>query len=186
MMEDNQIIDLYFERDEQALKETQDKYQLYCKNISFNILQNHEESEECFNDTLLKTWYSIPPHRPSYLKLYLAKIIRNCSLDVFQKNHAQKRGEYESPLVFDELEECIGEESVEVNFHQNQLKEMINHFLHQLPEKECDIFIRRYFYFDSTQEIAHRYQIKESHVYVILSRTREKLKDYLKKGGYFS
>lgn len=140
-MEDHQIIQLYFERNEQAITETDHKYSGYCLSIANQILNNHEESEECFNDTLLKTWNTIPPVRPQYLKLYLAKIIRNCSFDYFRKRHAKKRAGYEIPLVLDELAECIGDKNTtELQFHENQVKEQINLFLHSLPQKK-EIFL---------------------------------------------
>lgn len=186
-MEDNQIIQLFFERDEEAIKETKIKYGAYCMSIARNILHNQEDCEECLNDTLFRAWKLIPPEKPRYFNLFLAKIIRNLAFDTYRKKHAEKRGFNEIPVVLDELAECISNhETSESIFHEKQVKELMNQFLRELPKKERNIFIRRYFFVESIPSIAERYCVSENTVYIILSRKRTELKEYLKKGGYFS
>lgn len=183
-MEDTQIIAAYFERDETAIQYTHQKYGKYCFQIAYRILLNREDSEECVNDTYLKTWQVIPPQKPNYLQMFLAKITRNEAFDRYRKNKALKRGGTEMELVLDELSECIGKSTTEEFIRHKQLSESIHQFLSQLPKRERNVFIRRYFYVESTEEIAEMYNLKPSHVYVLLSRTRNKLKEHLLKEGY--
>ena len=140
-MDDLQIIELYFARDEQAIKETDSKYGKLCHSIAYNILNNREDSEECVNDTWLKTWDMIPPTRPQCFRLFLAKIVRNLSFNKYKAKHTDKRGNGEISLILDELEECIAEKSaVEEFFLAKELKNTINAFVSALPERECNIF----------------------------------------------
>ena len=184
-MEDNQIIELYWNRDENAITETGRKYGAYCRKIAVNILQNEEDSEECVNDTWLKTWNSIPPHRPENLRLFLAKITRNLSFNRYNENTAQKRGGGEITLVLDELAECLEAKSdVEQIVLGKELKECIKGFVTTLRERDRNVFVRRYFFVDTVKEIAERYGISENNVMVILSRTRKQLKNKLEKEGY--
>ncbi len=181
-MQDLQIISLYFERDEQAIVETNRKYGSYCFAIANNILQNQEDSEECVNDTWLRTWNSIPPARPNHLKLFLAKITRNLSFDKYKAKHSQKRGDGELPLVLDELEFCVADSSdVEGELIAKEMEQKVLSFVQNLAEQERNIFLRRYFYVESIGEIAKRYNLKENNVSVILSRTRQKLQQELRK-----
>lgn len=184
-MEDNMIIELYFARDGKAIQETSDKYGTYCYAIAQRIVCEHEDAEECVNDTWLKTWNAIPPQRPNVFKQFLAKITRNLSLDRYRANQAKKRGNGEMDAVLDELEECIaGAGSPEEEVLMGELMRSMNTFIATLPDREGDIFLRRYFYVEATGDIAKRFAMKESNVLTILSRTRKKLKSHLIKEGY--
>ena len=184
-MTDDKIIQLFFQRKEVAIEETQKKYGSYCFKIANNILNNREDSEECLNDTWLKAWESIPPTRPAYLNLFLAKITRNFAINTYRSKHTHKRGKGEMALVLDELEECItGETDVETLYIAEELQSSINKFVRGLSEKDGNVFIRRYFYADSIKDISNRYHISENNVRVMLNRTRNKLKLRLEKEGY--
>lgn len=186
-MEDEKIISLYFERNENAIRETDRKYGAYCFSIAHGILQNVSDSEECVNDTYMKTWQNIPPERPLKLRFFLAKITRNLSLDLYKKRNAEKRGGGAGEIVFSELAECIpSRESVDTVLSAKKLSECLSDFLDALPQRERCIFLRRYFYLESTKDIAKKYTMREHNVHVILSRTRVKLKALLEKEGIFS
>ncbi len=184
-MEDRNIIELFFARDEKALSESQQKYGRYCESIAKNILSSDEDAEEVLNDTLLSAWNSIPPEKPQSLKAYLGTLARNLSLDRYRKMKAEKRGGSEAALCLEEAEEFLADtKSISEEYEKREFIKFLNGFLHSLPERECDIFVRRYFYCDSTASIARRFGIKEPNVLVILSRTRKSLKTALQKGGY--
>lgn len=184
-MKDEEIVDLYWQRDEQAITETNAKYGPYCRVVADNILHDEEDTGECINDTWFKTWNSIPPNRPDSLKLYVVKIARNLALNIYKSRNAIKRGCGEISYVFEELEMCVsGNENVEDKIITKELGEEVNQFLHMIKERECNIFIRRYFYVESVREIAQRYGVSEKNVGVILTRTRKKLKNYLKERGW--
>lgn len=183
-MRDESIIQLYFERDETAIGETNRKYGSYCYRVADNILHSREDSEECVNDTWLRAWDAIPPARPSCLKLFLARITRNLSFNRFKARNAQKRGEGETALVLEELEECLpGGRDTEEEFLAEELAGSINRFVRSLPVRDGDIFIRRYFFADSLPGIAKRYGMAESSVRVVLHRTRKKLRVRLEEEG---
>lgn len=183
-MEDRQIVELYWQKSEDAIKETDRKYRAYCFTIANNILCNRQDSEECVNDTWLNAWNAIPPQKPKVLQTFLAKITRNLSFNRFHARSAQKRGSGEIILVLDELAECLSSKSnVESEYAAKELGQHIRLFVRALPEKDCNVFVRRYFFTESVREIAKRYQLTENNVMVILSRTRKKLKQYLIKEG---
>lgn len=185
-MEDSKIIAMYWQRNEEAIRSVSKKYGSYCLLVAKNILNTYQDAEECVNDTWLKSWNTIPPQRPNYLQMFLAKITRNIAIDRWRTNTRKKRGSGEMNLVLDELEECIAASNdVEREVELTILGETINTFLHSLPSRESDIFLRRYFYIETTASIAKKYHLKESNVLVILSRTRKKLKRQLQKEGYF-
>ena len=183
-MEDTKIIDLYFERNEAAITETDQKYGTYCRSIAWNILQNHEDSEECVSDTWLRAWNAMPPQRPRVLRQFLAKITRNLSLDRFRAGHAQKRGSGEVPLALEELKECVGSGDPATDAERKLLEELIGQFLQQLSQRDRGVFLRRYFYIESHKDIAARYGMKETNVRLCLSRTRQRLREYLRKEDY--
>lgn len=184
-MDDRNIIELFFARDEKALSESQKKYGRYCQSISRNILSSDEDAEEVLNDTLLSAWNSIPPEEPKSLKTYLGTLARNLSLDRYRKMKAEKRSGGEVSLCLEEAEEFLADtKSISEEYERREFVKFLNNFLYSLPERECDIFVRRYFYCDSTADIARRFGIKEPNVLVILSRTRKSLKKALQKGGY--
>ena len=184
-MEDSAIIDLYWAREERALSETDTKYGGYCRSIAHNILRNREDTEECVSDTWLHAWNAMPPQRPGRLRMFLAKITRNLSFDRFQARRAQKRGGGEMPLVLEELEECLpSRDDVEGEVQARELERAVSEFLRVLPERECSVFLRRYFFVEPVSQIGRRYGLKEGHVLVILSRTRQKLREFLRKEEY--
>ncbi len=185
-MNDLEIIELYFLRDESAIERTDAEYGKYCYVIANNILSDHEDAEECVNDTYLRAWNSIPPQRPSSLKHFLAEITRNLALNRYNEKKAKKRGGGESAAVLEEIDEFVlGTRDIDGELLKNELISSINRFLYSLPERESNIFVKRYYHFSSTKEIAEMYGLKESNVLMILSRTRKKLKKYLQEEGYF-
>ena len=148
-MDDKRIVELYWSRSETAITETASKYGSYLNSISYNILANLEDAQECVNDTYNDAWNSMPPHCPSILSTFLGKITRRISIDRWRKMNAEKRGGGELPLVLDELEECVsGSECVEDEIEQKELAELINELLSALPVTERRIFICRYWYMD--------------------------------------
>ncbi len=180
-MEDNKIIELYWKRDEAAIDESNKKYGNYCHTIAYNILRSKEDSDECVNDTWHNAWRVIPPEKPTKLQYFFGRITRNLALDRYSYNKAQKRNnDLESAI--DEYYECIpnGEFTVE---DELILKRLINGFLESLDSRARIIFLRRYWYALTVQEIAKKMGMSESHVSVILHRTRNRFKDYLKKEG---
>ena len=183
-MEDSKIIDLYWARKEQALAETDAKYGSYCRTIARNILRNFEDTEECVSDTWLHAWNSMPPQRPGILSAFLGRITRNLSFDRCKYQQAAKRGGGALPLALDELGECIPASGrVEHELEKKELAAAIDRFLRTLPEKDCNLFLRRYWYVDTIAEIARQYGMTESKVKMQLSRTKEKLRIYLEKEG---
>ena len=183
-LEDSKIIDLYWARKEQALAETDAKYGSYCRAIARNILRNFEDTEECVSDTWLHAWNSMPPQRPGILSAFLGRITRNLSFDRCKYQQAAKRGGGTLPLALDELGECIPASGrVEHALEQKELAAAIDRFLRTLPEKDCNLCLRRYGYVDSISVIADRYGMKENTVKSILFRTREKLRKLLGEEG---
>lgn len=184
-MEDEDILDLYFARDERAVAETDKKYGRYCFTLANSILNNDQDAEETVSDTYLKAWHAIPPKRPSIFKLFLAKITRNLAFSRWRKYTADKRGGGEMALVLEELEGCLcAPGSVEDNLNAKELVKAIRSFLDTLPLREQDLFLRRYFYVEESETIAKRYGMKPATVQRTLSRTRAKLKKYLTQEGY--
>ena len=183
-MEDEAIINLYWTRAESAIAETTKKYGSYLFKIAMNILCSREDSEECVNDTYMKAWNTIPPERPERFLPFLGRIIRNLSLNKYEKRQAKKRGGEETALIFEELEECIPAlGDVEREFEDGLIAAEISNFLRTVNEKTRIIFVRRYWYADSVFAISQRFSISESNVKTTLFRTRAKLKSYLEKEG---
>lgn len=186
-MTDEQIIELYWQRNESAISETDSKYGAYCRTVADHILHSTEDSEEYVNDTWLRAWNAIPPQRPKALKLFLAKITRNLAFDKFKALSAEKRGGSETDIILSELEQCIADNTdVEGGYIAKELGETINQFVSSLPPQERNLFIRRYFFAESISEIAQKYTMTENHVSVKLRRIRQKLKKHLTEEGYFS
>ncbi len=183
-MEEQQIIDLYFARSEQAIAETDRKYGKYCRQVAYNILYSHPDSEECVNDTYLKTWNAIPPKRPNLLKVFLGKITRNLALDRWDWNHATKRGGGELAVSLEELGECVPSPTgTEEIIENKELIRVLNTFLGKLPAESRKVFLRRYWNLSPIKEIAAYYGLSESKVKMLLMRTRNALKDYLEQEG---
>lgn len=181
-MDDLKIIALYFERNEQAIKETDAKYGKLCHRIAYNILNNQEDSEECVNDTYVGVWNAIPPTRPYNFTSFICKITRNLSLKRLEFRKREKR----SPdvlLSLDELAAVLPDERYAPGVSDEDVGRLISKFLRSQKEEARNIFLRRYYYFDSIREIAKRYSFTESKVKNMLFYTRSKLKDYLIKEG---
>ena len=183
-MEDERIVALYWERSEQAIAETEKKYDHYLEKIAYNILNNLEDSRESVNDTYLAAWNTMPPKRPNALSAFLGKITRYISLDRWKRRSASKRGGGQTTLALDELEECVsGGENPEERLARKELLALVNRFLGDLPETERRVFVCRYWYLDSISEIAQRFDFTESKVKTMLHRTRQKLSHQLEKEG---
>lgn len=183
-MDDLQIIDLYFDRSEAAIRETEIKYGSYCKKIAMNILSNEQDSEECLSDALLKVWNSIPPNRPQNLAAYIGKVIRNLSINRYKMKYAEKRAEGEFAVSLDELDDCIpGGDTMDEEERSKLIGKSISDFLRGQKELARKVFVCRYFYCDSVSEIAERFDISESHVKSMLLRLRLKLKTHLEREG---
>lgn len=181
-MEDREIINLYLERNNNAISETNNKYGKYCNTIAFNILCNREDSEECVNDTYLHTWNAIPPYVPNIFKSFLAKITRNLALDKYDKRMAKKRN-HKMEVVYEELEECIPTNELDIEIGYNELVNEINAFLKTLSQEKRVIFLERYWYFNSIKDISSKYKQKESKIKMSLLRTRNSLREYLEERG---
>ncbi len=184
-MDDKNIIELYFARNEAAIGKTAEKYSALCRTLVYNILGNDSDTDECVNDTYIKVWNSIPPAKPDSLKAYVARIARNLSFDMLRKRNAKKRADSQGAIALDELAECVsGSDSPDTELFRKALSEDIDRFLDTLGEENCDIFVLRYWYAYSVKEIAERFRRSETNVSVILSRSRKKLKKYLNERGY--
>lgn len=182
IMDDSRIIDLYFERDESAITETDLKYGAYCFTVSNNILGSREDAEECVNDTWLRAWNAMPPKRPQTLKMFLLKITRNLSLDRYRVRTAKRRGGCETEIAIEELSECAeGTPDLFGELMEKEVSRILREFVHVLPERERAVFIRRYFFAESVKSVAQRYGMSEGSVAMQLSRMRKKLKDLLNK-----
>ena len=183
-MDDNHIVDLYWERSEAAISETDKKYGRYCHYIAYNILFNNEDSQECVNDTYLKAWKTIPPYRPRGLAAFLGRLTRNISINRYKYINADKRSDGQIPLVLDELQECgPAREDADNVLEDMALAAVFNRFLSDLPEEARNIFMRRYWYMCSVKEIAGDYSITESKVKMSLMRSRNHLKQLLEEEG---
>lgn len=173
-MEDERIVQMFWNRDENAISVTAEKYGSYCLSISRNILEDIEDAKECVNDTYLNTWNSIPSNRPRLLSTYLGKIVRNLSFNVYKRNRTKKRGKGQICIVLDELEEIIADSKTPENEWDNKfILECINSFLEDTSEKKRMIFVCRYWYSDSVKDIASRFGMSENNVSVILKRLRK-------------
>ncbi len=183
-MDDNSIVDMYWSRDEKAIEVTRDKYGRYCYSIAYNILGSREDSEECVNDTYLGAWNSMPPHRPAMLPTFLGKITRSLSLKKWRDKNRIKRGGGQVDVTLEELQECIPAGSnIEEELEAKELVEVVNGFLRELAVEERRIFLRRYWYFDSIDDICKRFGYGKSKVKMKLFRTREKLMKRLEREG---
>ena len=181
-MEDYQIVDLYWQRSENAISETKKKYERMLSGISYSLLSSHEDAEECVSDTYLTAWQRMPDDRPAYLGAYLSRIIRCISIDRFRASHREKRGEAEE--LTDELAQCIPAGMTPAEEYENgRIAKVINAYLYGLDEEKRRIFVRRYFYSDSVENIATRMKIGTSKVKTTLYRLRGELKRCLEEEG---
>ena len=184
-MDDAKIVQLYWDRSEQAIPATADKYDSYCTSIANNVLGNREDAEECVNDTYMNAWNSMPPRRPNILSTFLGKITRNLSIKRYRRNTADKRGSGQATVVLDEIAEFVSDtDSVEKEIDHRELVKAIDSFLDRLPTDKRSIFVCRYWYFDSVSDIANRFGMTENNVSVTLNRLRLKLHNYLLERGF--
>ena len=184
-MEDEKILALYHARDERAITQTKIKYGKYCRTIAYRILRDIEDAEECENDTYFDAWRAIPPHEPPVFSVFLGMIARRIAIDKLKKKMATRRGAGEALLSLAELDECISDgKSIDEALCEKELAAVISRFLRALDEEECNVFLRRYYHFDTIFEISRRYDFSEGKVKMMLLRTREKLAAYLEKEGF--
>ncbi len=181
-MQDKDIIRLYFDRAENAISETAEKYGALCRHIAVNILGNDADTEECVNDTYFAVWNRIPPEIPTSFCAFISKIARNIALDRFDYNTAACRNGNLN-LVLDELSEILPDETAEAEFENGELMRAINAFLAAEKQTTRIMFVRRYFHHDSIKEVAERTHMQEGAVRASLFRTRKKLASYLRKKG---
>lgn len=183
-MEDEKIIQLYWQRSEDAIAETAVKYGSYCSNISYGILRNPQDAEECVTDTYLRAWNTMPPEKPRYLAAFLGKIVRNLSLDRYRKNTALFRGGGQIRLVYEELAQTIpSRHTVETITEEAELTQILDRFLWSLPKEKRKVFLLRYWYFRSQAEISQQLGISEAKVRSMLHRLRKELKANLEQEG---
>lgn len=184
-MDDAKIIDLYWQRSEAAILETETKYGHYLFSIANRILPFREDAQECVNDTYLDAWNAMPPTRPSILSAFLGKLTRRISIDRWRSLNAEKRGGSTVTLALEELEGCIpGGTDPAAEVEARELAEAINRFLDALPRTERQIFVMRYFHLAGITEIAGKFRMSSSKVKSMLHRTRKKLRSHLAKEGY--
>lgn len=184
-MKDEEIVSLYWERKEEAISETANKYSAYLSKIAYHILFDYEDAQECVNDTYLKAWNSMPVHRPQVLSSYLGRITRQLSIDLFRRKNSAKRRPSQYMISLTELEDCIASgPDPEQQLDADLLDEAMNRFLRELPEETRTVFVGRYFFFDPLKEVAAYCGITEGKTKSILFRTRKKLKEFLEKEGF--
>jgi RNA polymerase sigma-70 factor (ECF subfamily) len=176
------IVDLFWERSEAAIAETEKKYGKYCHTIAHRILHSEEDAAECVNDTYLAAWNAMPPHKPEKLSTFLGKLTRNLALNRYFHNHAEKRFA-PTELILHEVEEILPDPSSDETADEIALKDAINGFLASLPQQTRIIFVRRYWYMSEVKEIAGDLGLTVGNVKVILHRTRKQFKEYLEKEG---
>ncbi len=184
-MLDREIVEMYWQRNEDAIPETEKKYGSYLLKIAANILSDAEDSREVVNDTYYRAWCTMPDNRPEKLNLYLAKIVRDLSIDIWRTRRRKKRAGSEYALSLEELEEAVpAAESTEDTVEKKLMIEEINAYLRSLPILERQVFIGRYFYADPAKMIGRYLGISESKVRNLLHKVRKNLKAYLEKEGY--
>lgn len=182
-MEDNQIIELYFRRDESALTETANKYGTFCLRIAMNVVNVREDAEECVNDTYHTAWNQIPPTRPDSFKAFLGRIVRNFAISKYRALHAKKRFNG-LEVMLSELGDCVpATESVEQEMEAKELTEYINSWLADLKQEDRVLFVRRYWYGDEVKDLARKCGVSGTQMTQRMLRLRRKLKEYLTEKG---
>ena len=182
-MDDAEIVSLYWLRDQEAIVQTDLAYGAMCRGLSRRILHNVEDAEECVNDSYFRLWERIPPERPQSLGAFLVRIVRNLSLDRLRELGAVKRGGNTVTVALDELRGVCSPEDAESGLAAKELGRAVDRFLRTEPERNRNVFLRRYFFFETRSEIADCLSISAGQVSVILSRTRKRLRNYLKEEG---
>ena len=184
-MEDSQIVALLWHKDETGLRAAETRHGAACRTLAKNLLGSAEDAEECWNDALLRAWNAIPPERPLKLRAYLAKLTRGVAIDRLRAASAEKRGGGETPLVLDELAECVsGVEDAESEAVSRELGAAISRFLLTLPARQRELFVRRYFCGEAVRTLAKRYGMKENSAAAALKRSRDALRSFLEKEDF--
>ena len=179
-MKDSEIIELFWQRSEDAICAAEDAYGALCRGIARNLLRNEQDAQECVNDTWHSLWNAIPPERPLRLKAYIARIARNLAMKRLRERNAAKRQAVE--VSYEELSQCIPDgKSVEAALEGKELARAIDAFLDTLSQENRNLFLRRYWFFDSVKDLARSFHMSEAKVKVTLYRIRNQLKDYLAK-----
>lgn len=185
MIDDEKIIEMFFERSEQGLRELDNKYGKICHNLSYNIVSNRQDAEECVNDAYLGAWNAIPPEQPNPLLAYLCKIVRNISLKIYYRKEAAKRRSHYT-IAMEEIEAYIADpNTVEAEIEARELARIIESFLDTLTVENRVIFMRRYWFSDSCKDIAEFVGLTEKNISVRLTRIRQKMKEYLAEREVF-
>lgn len=183
-MDNYNIVELLYAHKENGITETKNKYENLLRTISYNVLRNNEDVNECINDTYLKIWNIIPPGRPNCFKAFICKIIRQISIDKYRYNKSEKRSTNKTSSLDEINYEIVSKETVEDSYITKDLTSKINLFIESLDTESKLLFTRKYFLLESTKEISQQYNLKENYVNVKLFRIRKKLITYLKKEGY--
>ena len=183
-MTEQELIDLYWKRSERALSETEKSYGSYCRGIAYHLLRSREDAEESVNDTWLAAWNAMPPQRPNHLRVFLGKMTRNIAISRLRRRESKKRGGGELVLALEELSECLpGGGDPEQIVEAQELAACLNAFLETLSRRDRSLLLGRYFYGFTEAELAKRLDMKQSGVHTILYRSRERLREFLKKEG---
>lgn len=182
-MDDQSIVELYLQRDENAIKESRNKYEAYCYRIAMNILSVAEDVEECINDTWISVWNRIPPVIPKSLKAFLGKLVRDISLSRYRAVHAKKR--YNGmELILDELAECIPSgQDIQESLEQKELSGTVNGWLDSLPQEDRVLFVKRYYYGETVKQLSEMQSCTENQMAQKMMKLRNKLKAHLLSGG---
>lgn len=183
-MEDRDIVALYWQRDPKAIENSQQKYGTYCAAIAQRLLDSREDAEECVADTWLAAWNAIPPHQPAVLRTFLGKLTRRLSLLMLRQQGRLKRGGGETALALEELAECVGSDTTEQTVERRELRRVLDRFLESLNDQQRQVFLARYWYGVSVDEIAEKWHFSPAKVKSMLHRTRKKLRAALEKEGY--
>lgn len=186
-MDDRELVDRYWRRDEDAIADTEAKYGAYCRAIANGVLHSGQDAEECLNDVWAAAWNAMPPRRPDDLRAFLAKITRNLALKRLRSMTAEKRGGGETMVALEELEEVIPAGcSLDEQIEARELARKLDQFLGALGETERRVFLCRYWYFDSVRDVAKRFGMGESRVKMLCKRARDKLLLFLRKEDLLS
>ena len=184
-MEDQLIIKLFFERSEEAIRELNLKYGKICKRLANKFLHNEQDAEECINDAYLAVWNTIPPQNPNPFSAYVFRIVKNTALKKYRANTAQKRNNYYD-VILEEVDEFLAvSETVESEILAKEIGNRINVFLGRIKDRDRIMFVQRYWFCYSVEEIAKTLGVSKNYVTVHLHRTREKLRDDLKSEGFY-
>ncbi len=185
MIEDEKIIEMFFDRSEQGIRELDNKYGKICHNLSYNIVNSRQDAEECVNDAYLGAWNTIPPKRPNPLLSYIVKIVRNISMNIYYRKDAAKRSSHYT-VAMEEIENCLAApNTVEAEIEARELARIIESFLDTLTVENRVIFMRRYWFADSCKDIAEFVGLTEKNISVRLTRIRQKMKEYLAEREVF-